>query len=170
MKTFLKVLKIISDLICNTLIIGLLLLLMYVCYTRLIVKDPSMLINDYYFYRVVSGSMEPTLKVGDYILVHKEDKYQVGDIVTIKEANHYVTHRITKINNHEITLKGDANNTEDGSLITKNQIKGKFVKKINGFAKVHSFITNKHTLIIITAFLVIVRIGISLLWRLINKE
>ena len=73
------------------------------------------------------------------------------------------------INNNEITLKGDANNTED-SLITKNQIKGKFVKKINAFAKVHSFITNKHTLIIITAFLVIVRIGISLLWRLINKE
>lgn len=170
MKTFLKVLKIIIDLICNTLIIGLLLLLIYVCYTRFIVKDTSMLINDYYFYKVVSDSMNPTLKVGDYILVHKEDKYQVGDVVTYKEDNHYVTHRITQINNSEITLKGDANNTTDEFAITKNQIKGKYVKKINKFGKIHAFITNKHTLIIITSFLVIVRIGISLIWRLLNKE
>ena len=170
MKKFLKVLKIILDVICNTLIVGLLLILMYVCYTRFIVKDTSMLINDYYFYKVVSGSMEPTLQVGDYILVHKEDKYRVGDIVTYKEDNYYVTHRITNINNSEITLKGDANNTEDVVAITKNQIKGKYVKKINKFGKIHSFITNKHTLIIITAFLVIVRIGINLIWGLLNKE
>ena len=46
--------------------------------------------------------MEPTLKIGDYILIHKTDNYKVGDIITYKEGNSYITHRIKEIKKNKI--------------------------------------------------------------------
>ena len=56
----------------------------------------------------------------------KQDNYKIGDIVTYKKNNGYITHRIIKINKNEITTKGDANNIEDESIEKKN-IVGKVV-------------------------------------------
>ena len=159
-----KTIKLIIDLLTNILIIVLSIILIFMCYTRFILKDSSSLTNDYYFYKVISGSMEPTLKIGDYILIEEQDEYEVGDIITYKENNSYITHRITKIDGYEITAKGDANNTTD-SIITKEQIKGKYIKKINTFGKVYETITNKHTIIITILFIIIVKFGIALLTR-----
>lgn len=84
------------------------------------------------WFKIGSGSMEPTLKVNDIILIKKENEYYVDDIITFKDSNEIVTHRIIDINKEKITTKGDANNKED-KPITKNLIIGKLVFKFRIF-------------------------------------
>ena len=81
-----------------------------------------------YVLQVKTGSMEENIHVGDYIIVKKQDEYKVGDVVTFTYQNHYITHRIAKIENNKITTKGDANNTYD-EPINKNEIIGKYIFK-----------------------------------------
>ncbi len=78
----------------------------------------------YRLYKVGSGSMEPYLKVNNYILVKEVKDYKVNDVITFKSDNSYVTHRIVKIKKDKITTKGDANNKED-KPISKDKVIGK---------------------------------------------
>lgn len=76
---------------------------------------------------VLTGSMEPTLKVGSIIYyksVSKEDIKQ-GDIITFDLNGNYVTHRVNRIENNYYYTKGDYNNTEDPFKVTYLDIKGK---------------------------------------------
>lgn len=77
-------------------------------------------------YNVETGSMEDKIHAGDYILLYKEDKYNVNDVVTYQTKGYFVTHRIIKIRNDKVTTKGDANNLEDEE-ININQIEGKVI-------------------------------------------
>lgn len=77
-------------------------------------------------YIVETGSMEYKIHVDDYILLFKSNKYKIGDIVTYRENDYFITHRITKIDGDKITTKGDANNMEDAE-INKKQIEGKVI-------------------------------------------
>ena len=67
-------------------------------------------------YEVKTGSMENGIHAGDYILIIKKNNYQVGDIVTFKKEDYYVTHRIIKKNGKRVVTKGDANNTPDEEI------------------------------------------------------
>lgn len=78
---------------------------------------------------VMSGSMEPTLSVDDLVIVEKEEKYNIGDIVIYQTNNNLIIHRIIEIDDKEFIAKGDFNNTED----TKQDIdviKGKMIVAI----------------------------------------
>ncbi len=77
-------------------------------------------------YKVETGSMEDKIHAGDYILLFKKNKYYIGDVVTYKVDNYFVTHRIIKMDDGKITTKGDANNKED-EVIVDSQIEGKVV-------------------------------------------
>lgn len=79
---------------------------------------------------VGSGSMEPTINVGDVIIVDKEyqkslDKLTVGDILVFKIDENIYTHRITKIskdnNNYSINTKGDRKGQKEDSWIVTNE-------------------------------------------------
>ena len=84
------------------------------------------LVGKMWIYRVQTGSMEAGIHVGDYILVFKCNDYEVGDIVTYKINNAFVTHRIVQKNNESIVTKGDANNVEDDEIGT-DRIIGKVI-------------------------------------------
>jgi len=86
-------------------------------------NKPIKIFNHYVFY-IMSGSMEPELKVGDYIIVKNTDEYDVGDIITYQLNESYITHRVIQINDDEVITKGDANDLED-QPIKKSQILGK---------------------------------------------
>ena len=78
---------------------------------------------------IQSGSMEPTIKTGDVILVRKQTNYQENDIVTfIGERNRKVTHRIIEVKQTNDGLKfktkGDANRSIDQDQINPEQIIG----------------------------------------------
>ncbi len=77
-------------------------------------------------YSVETGSMENKIHPGDYILLFKQNKYHVGDIVTFKVKDYFVTHRIVKIDGDKIITKGDANNEEDEEISIK-QVEGKVI-------------------------------------------
>ena len=85
-------------------------------------------------FRVGSGSMQPYLKVNDYILVKKSENYEVDDVITYQiKDNEYVTHRILRVNEDTFITKGDANNIEDDP-INKENVVGKVVLKLGVFS------------------------------------
>lgn len=80
----------------------------------------------YSLFEVVTGSMEPTIKVGDLIIVKRDDNYKKDDIITYRLDDDFITHRITRIDNDFIYTRGDANNSEDNKIVL-NQIIGREV-------------------------------------------
>ena len=64
---------------------------------------------------VTSGSMEPALWVDDLILIHAQDSYQQGDIITYQSDGGLVTHRVVENDtaSQELVTKGDANAQAD---------------------------------------------------------
>ena len=77
-------------------------------------------------FSVETGSMEENIHAGDYILIVKKSEYKVGDVVTYKKDNGYITHRIINKKGNKITTKGDANNIEDEN-IAEDTIVGKVI-------------------------------------------
>lgn len=90
----------------------------------------------YTAFNVVTGSMSPTLEIGDVILVKVEKDVKKDDIITYYKDNNFITHRIVEIRGKEIITRGDSNNSSD-SPITKDMIIGKVV---HTFSKASSFI------------------------------
>ena len=80
----------------------------------------------YAFFQVTSGSMKDAINIDSIIAVKIDDEINEGDIITFKQKNDIITHRIIKINGDSITTKGDANNTED-KPITKEDVIGKVI-------------------------------------------
>ena len=87
-------------------------------------------------YKIGSGSMEPYLKVNDVILIKESNNYKPQDIITYKDNDEYITHRIISSNNNEIITKGDANNISD-KPITKDKIVGKVIYKFHIFSYIN---------------------------------
>lgn len=77
-------------------------------------------------FNVKTGSMEDKIHTGDYILLCRKNEYHIGDIVTYKVGDYYITHRIIEIKNDKIITKGDANNTVDAEA-NISQIEGKAI-------------------------------------------
>lgn len=87
----------------------------------------------YSMFSTATGSMSPTMEKGDIVFVKiGEDSNQLKerDIITYKQDNEFITHRIIKIDGENIITKGDNNNTQD-EAITKDAIVGKVVFIIN---------------------------------------
>lgn len=111
MKVFKKVLIIFASIM-----VGLLMLFnvyQYVCLN--VLHEDLAVIQGYAILEVVSGSMEPTIHVGDLIVIDtKCDEFHANDIVTFRDDNdNFVTHRIISIHDEKMITKGDNNNSSD---------------------------------------------------------
>ena len=79
-------------------------------------------------YVIVNGiSMEPGYHLGDLTIMRKAATYQVGDVVTYRDAemNAYVIHRIIKVDQDRYVLQGDNNSWIDAYRPTNQEIIGK---------------------------------------------
>lgn len=76
---------------------------------------------------VISGSMEPTLKVGGVLYYEKIniDELDEGDILVYQANDHIISHRIVDIIEDDFITKGDKNNSVDNYLVNSNQVLGK---------------------------------------------
>lgn len=142
--------------VLNTILTFLLVIIVSIVFlfliSKYIFKDEVPNVFGYSISRVVSGSMQPTIQIGDIIIIKKEDNYKVGDIVTYREKNGtLITHRIIKINESTVVTKGDYNNTED-SEISVASIQGKVIFK---FHDIFRYLNFKIILIILTVIFVI---------------
>jgi signal peptidase I len=57
--------------------------------------------------------MEPTLSVGDLLIIWAREHYEVGDVVVYQSGRTPVVHRIIALDEENVTTQGDANNTAD---------------------------------------------------------
>ncbi len=112
---------------------------------------------------IVSGSMEPTIKKQDAILVKKipEEEIKVNDIISFTTKNQInVTHRVIEIQEEngikKYTTKGDNNNTEDKEKITYEQIEGKYQFRINQFGMVIQILKSKVTLFLLVIAIILI--------------
>lgn len=106
-------------------------------------------------YTIVSPSMEPFIKVYDVIIDRKlksTEELKVGDVITFYSSSldtdgYTITHRIYDIKvsdgkTYYIT-KGDNNQSVDIGSITRENIVGKMIYKINGLGKIQFFLSSK---------------------------
>ena len=103
-------------------------------------------------YTVLSGSMEPTYHTGALIYVKEVDPYElkVGDVITFMlDEDTVATHRIVEVIPDEtdstvvrFRTKGDANDTEDGSLVHYKNVIGTPIFSIPKLGYVANYIQN----------------------------
>lgn len=124
----------------------------------------------YRFYLIMSGSMEPTIDVGDAVVTKQIENPQVGDVIAFETSNSITVHRIvkeyTEDNNKLYQTKGDNNNTEDKGLLNKEQIKGKVVIIIPKVGNAILFI--QKNIIIILVLIAGIAVVITLIRRLVK--
>lgn len=111
----------------SVLVFIILLIICNVLYQKFIIKKNLVDIFGYSCLIVKSGSMQPTLKVNDMIIIKKQNNYNLNDIIAYNVNNKYlVTHRIVNASDDEYITKGDFNNTNDTN-INKSQVEGKVI-------------------------------------------
>lgn len=78
-------------------------------------------------YQIETGSMEPTIKTGSYVLVRPSEELKTGQIVMFDEPGSAVpiVHRVVAVNagGKTLTTRGDANGADDAS-IDRSQVRG----------------------------------------------
>lgn len=76
---------------------------------------------------VISGSMEPTLKVGGLLYYEKIDinDFKEKDILVYELKDHIISHRVVEHLDNGFITKGDANNSYDSSIVNDNQVLGR---------------------------------------------
>ncbi len=110
-------------------------------------------------YVIVSGSMEPTIKIKDAIVIKRYDDemLKIGDIITYKSEDPYfygimITHRIVDIieeNDETVYVtKGDHNTTRDRLPVKAGQIYGKVIMVIPKIGYIQSFLATSYGWII----------------------
>ncbi len=79
-------------------------------------------------FAVLSGSMEPDIKVGSLVFDKEVGNTEIkkGDVITFKLSDKtFVTHRVDSINSDgSYVTKGDANKNVDGKVVTKKEVVG----------------------------------------------
>lgn len=123
--------------------------------------------KDFKYFVIESGSMQPTLKIGELIVVKEKEQYEVGDIITYYDEKFggYITHRIIEnTRDGKFITKGDFNNVKDEKVVDTKEVVGKVVlhSKILGLV----FYQYKTiTIVILTITLIVVN-----LYSIIFKE
>ena len=77
-------------------------------------------------FEVQTGSMKDAINPGDMIIVKSDSDIKLNDIVTYKQGEEFITHRVIEAYNETYVTQGDANNVKD-EPITKGQFVGKVV-------------------------------------------
>lgn len=129
-------------------------ILLFTLYSKFILKEELIKLYNTAILVVLTGSMEPTIKSGEMIIIKEQSDYNIDDIVTYKEdKSFFVTHRIINKYEDKYETKGDNNNLID-EPINKDQIEGKVIyhSKICGFFIL--YLLKPITLIVIIVFIV----------------
>ncbi len=116
-------------------------------------------INGYAILEVISGSMEPTIHIGDLIIIDtKEKNIEENDIITFLDVNgSFVTHRVISLTEDEMITKGDNNNAQD-PVTKKENLVGKYLFKLTGVGIIFSSLKSPFvmTMILIIGILICV--------------
>lgn len=149
-----KIMRGISILV-TVLLIFAVLLCVYIVFQLL--SDGYASVGGYMMFRVVTGSMEPTMSVGSLLVTKQVDisSIQLDDIVCFRSYDSriygsVVTHRVVNVFQDGtgilLETKGDANLVADSYFVSEDNFIGKviwFTGEKNMLTSVFSFFTNK---------------------------
>lgn len=133
-------------------------------YSKFIKKDKIVKVFGKSLLVVVTGSMEPTIKAGELIIISEEKNYKKDDIVTYFDKDGYlITHRIIRLFDDSFITKGDGNNIEDEEN-SVNQIEGKVI--------MHSRLLGFFTMYLLKPLVIfyIIILIISYIYKLLKKD
>ena len=95
--------------------------------------------------------MSGTLEVHDMIFIREREEDQIDDIITYRDGQSYITHRLVEITEEgKYIAKGDMNNTPD-SPIDPSQVVGKVVFVIPKIGLVINFLRTPIGILILIA-------------------
>lgn len=116
------ILNILLTIVTIIIIIG-----MYYIYQLKIEKNDYANLFGYTFFEVATGSMSPTMEIGDVVIVKITKQVEKNDIIVYIDGENIITHRLIEINDNELIAKGDANNSEDRP-IQQHMLLGEVIK------------------------------------------
>jgi signal peptidase len=126
--------------------------------------------------------MYPLIENGDLIICHSEDaeNVKVGDIIAFfdpeGDGTSVVTHRVVEITSQDNSLafrtKGDANNTDDRSLVPADKLVGVFQSDsvgdgtvLSGIGNVALFMQSTTGLIVCVVIPIVLLVGYDIIRR-----
>ncbi len=102
---------------------------------------------------VVSDSMETEISRGDWIIVRRENSYEVGDIVTFKDGSGYTTHRIiATLEDGRYQTQGDNNDSPDAIPVFPKQVVGSVRLVIPNMGRIMGYFRQPIGLITLAVF------------------
>jgi len=112
---------------------------------------------DLYF--VQSGSMQPVFNPGDLVITRPFDNLTAGEIITYRQGQTVVTHRIFEIKDGQIYTKGDANEDPDPHGITIDQVQGVYLMRIPYLGYINSLTSTRKGWFLIIIIPTIILVG-----------
>ncbi len=152
---------------------------LYLFAARITGGTPS--VFGYYVFRVSSDSMEPTLAVGDVILVKSTpaEDIHIDDIITFKseESQTYgreVTHRVvlepeSRDGTFYLQTKGDAPKASLDRVITYDQVRGKYIRKLIVIGKLYGFLSQPIGVVVLLG-LILLLFGYELVALMVSNK
>ena len=156
MRKFLKVLGKILNIAVTALLAVLVAVNLYTFAARKITGEPQPTVFGYASAVVLSGSMEPAISVNDMVIIHKQQSYELQDVVMYEGEHSMITHRIVGTNEGAYITRGDANNTDDPAVPAE-KVVGKVVLVIPKIGAVIGFLQTPlgMLLLVLAVFLII---------------
>lgn len=146
-----------------TIFLIILLIIVSYCYAQLKIFHKEYInFCGFSIFQVVTGSMSETIEIKDIVILKITKNVDINDIVTYKNGNDFITHRIIKKEGNQIITKGDANDSED-KTITTDDIVGKVVFIISNVAVWENVLKTPQVIIALT-------ITIIAIWFFVQKK
>lgn len=159
MEKLLKTIKVIGNILLTILVVIAIISISIFIQSK-VAKDKMPGLGNFKFFSVLSESMKPTFKVNDMIIDKNVDtaKLKSGDIITFKDGQSIVTHRIVKVigNGSQFVTKGDANKLEDETFVNSKDVISKYLFNLPYMGLVISKIKGPLGLILMWAVFIVV--------------
>lgn len=165
MKGCAKVLRIAVKVLLTAVIGVLLLYNGYVLAARYVTGERMPAVFGFSFAVVVTGSMEPQISAGDFIVNKAKEGYEIGDVITFYDAQmgEYVTHRVILAEQGSYVTKGDANNAADSFSVPAEAVVGEVVAVWRGAGSVIGFFQSPLGLFLLVGGGILIWAGMNLI-------
>ena len=109
---------------------------------------------------IVSGSMIPTIQIGDVVVIQDSNKASTGEIIAFRRDTNVIVHRVIKemdVNGKTMyQTQGDNNNTADLELVDMQNIEGVYITKIPWIGNVLMFLYNNLAFVVVVIVLILI--------------
>ena len=110
---------------------------------------------------IISGSMIPTINIGDIVILNNETIPNVQDIIGFKDkSSTVIVHRVIdekEVDNEKMyQTKGDNNNVADLDLVKSENIEGIYLFKIPFVGKILMFLYNNLAIVVVILALILI--------------